>query len=131
MVSHLNVKKSVAINRLPQNVCFAVDWREGDGSPVGDPTFLFRGTNIYWLRQVFDFLVPPNGKGIARSYDADYEHDMRYRTGCGYDRHYVALHGFNQYFCSVDDACLLIDSVFRRMIAKKVTRLPLDTFLNT
>lgn len=130
MTTHLNVSRDVAINRLPQNVCFAVDWREGDGSPVGDPTFLFRGTNVYWLRQVFDFLVPPNGKGIARSYDVDYEHDVRYRAGHGYDRHYVTLHGFDQHFCSTDDACLLIESVFCRMIANKVTRLPLSTFLN-
>ena len=129
MVSHLNVSKAVAINRLPQDVCFAVDWREGD-EQEGDPTFVFRGTNVYWLRQVFDFLVPPNGKGIARSYEADYEHDVAYRVGYGYDRHYVSLHGFDRHFCSVSDACLLIESVFRRMIARNIVCLPLSTFLN-
>lgn len=118
------------LSMLPQRVAYAVDWRDDDDEHTGDPTFCFRGTNVLVLRQVFDFLVPLNGNGVARSYAVDYEHDVRFRQGKGYVRHYVVLHGYNSHFCELPSLCLLVESVFKRTVQCTITRMSIDKFLN-
>lgn len=132
----VNQQRSVVhrkrIGRLPVNILFAVDYRDGDLDNQGDPTLVFRGATLAMLSKVFGFLVPAGGQGVARLWSMTYEHDCVYRNGHGYRRIAVRLIDYNFSFCDVSSLVLLVDSVIHRLSPQaNVSYTDLDNFLNT
>ena len=120
------------IDRLSPHIMYAIDYRDGDLDMQGDPTVVFRGATERLLAKVFAFLVPANGKGLARRWSMKHEHDVVCRNGHGYRRIAVRLEDYNYAFCDVSSLVLLIDSVIHRLSPACVLRYTdLDTFLNT
>lgn len=106
----------------------AYSYTDEDGRLV----FHFRGIARETLLAIFDFLCPANGKGLAHGYYAFWEHDPAYIHGHGYHRIAVEVKGRNDYFCSLQDFCLMIETHFRSVAVgdSYIARFSMDKFLN-
>lgn len=95
-------------------------------------SFSFRGMRKNVLYELFHFLCPDNGKGVARDYKFRIEHDPKYIHCHGYWRLGVDIIDFNKRFCSLQDFCLLIESHFKAIAPEgsRITFFPEHEFLN-
>jgi len=112
---------------IPMCIAYCIDWRGRDNNRL---TFVFRGATSSLLAEVFGYLAPLNGKGIAKDYDMYPEHDCCHRNGKGYRRIAVELVEPDFFFCGIDDMCLLLEARLHAETECSVTRLTLEKFLN-